>query len=759
MATIPEQLSNILANSQGKPDANLAQDANNLGGLPADDFATKEYVKKYHDTKEAAQKEYIDNQDIEMLKQAKEFANALVRNQDFSNFVKLTDVQALDTKLSGELTSGLSNQKAYTDKEIEKVVNDTNENFENVNEAIGTLNGNMKNLFQSVSDGKSKIAGAITDKGVSTSATDTFDNMASNIRSISTIGGEIPEGYIDTSSATASDSDLLLGKTAFAKGSKIIGSHVCSGLDTSDATATPYDILTGKTAYNSTGKIEGVLSVDESTGAPSYSIGGVEKVYGTKANEIKYYKKPVDSEITLTERVVMRDMYNEKGNLFANYLFDINNDNIVIARNIDTSTAYSDVKKYAISSLGLVQPKSGDSVTSSGHWGFSGFGVSNLNIDKPYFIIMTANVYSTTSRFASIKIYTIPIIITYGTDSFPSEISLDIDNMKTSNDIQTNIPAESVFTRTLDIYDLQSTNDGSRFAIYSNYWSSTSRYSDILFFDINSLYYVSYLGGTSLTYSGEKDLFIVDKNTFVFGKNIIIITDNNTVVGIEITGNVKAIFPDARHVLIVDYEIEDLGSEVEYRYKYNYTYYIEDIEIDYIAGTITVSNIHQITNDYLPETSFSTISSSSIMIKQVIAISNNVIIFSLQSTDLPSGLYCFSVEFNTYKLEFFKKDLTIFFDSTNFYSKVATISSSEHRLYQNNFKNSNSIRCFYVEKDFSQVIALKYDGELYYKNIVQNLSATANDVREGKTFIGFNGQPETGTMVVETTETGGATNE
>lgn len=41
-------------------------------------------------------------------------------------------------------------------------------------------------LFTSVSNGKKKIAGAITDKGVSTSANDSFDTMANNIKNIQT---------------------------------------------------------------------------------------------------------------------------------------------------------------------------------------------------------------------------------------------------------------------------------------------------------------------------------------------------------------------------------------------------------------------------------------------------------------------------------------------------------------------------------------------------------------------------------------------
>ena len=45
-------------------------------------------------------------------------------------------------------------------------------------------------LFTSVSDGKTLIAGAITDKGVSTSVTDTFQQMAENIEAIETGGGQ-----------------------------------------------------------------------------------------------------------------------------------------------------------------------------------------------------------------------------------------------------------------------------------------------------------------------------------------------------------------------------------------------------------------------------------------------------------------------------------------------------------------------------------------------------------------------------------------
>ena len=47
-------------------------------------------------------------------------------------------------------------------------------------------------LFQSVSNGKSAIAAAITDKGVETAADASFDIMASNIKAISGGGGNLP---------------------------------------------------------------------------------------------------------------------------------------------------------------------------------------------------------------------------------------------------------------------------------------------------------------------------------------------------------------------------------------------------------------------------------------------------------------------------------------------------------------------------------------------------------------------------------------
>lgn len=111
-----------------------------------------------------------------------------------------------------------------------------------------TVQEAVDQLFTSVSDGKKKVASAITDKGVETAQDATFQTMADNIAKIQT------------------------------------------GASTGDATATAGDILAGKTAYIATGKAEGLIptksartytpgAADQTIAAGQY-LGGTQTIKG-----------------------------------------------------------------------------------------------------------------------------------------------------------------------------------------------------------------------------------------------------------------------------------------------------------------------------------------------------------------------------------------------------------------------------------------------------------------------------------------------
>ena len=84
-------------------------------------------------------------------------------------------------KLNGKTYSGSTNYASaitYTEDDGSKTT---------VQDKISELNSNLDSCFQSVSSGKSLIASAITDKGVTTASDATFETMATNISNISGI--------------------------------------------------------------------------------------------------------------------------------------------------------------------------------------------------------------------------------------------------------------------------------------------------------------------------------------------------------------------------------------------------------------------------------------------------------------------------------------------------------------------------------------------------------------------------------------------
>lgn len=292
MTTPSEEISQNNTISSGKTDSNLANDTKHVGGIPAEDMATKQYVSEFHTAKENLLKEYINSHDESVLNEAKAYADTIVGNQDFSGFVEFTDLQALNANLQGKINECSTQCATNLNNAITSVVNDVNNNFNSVENSIDSLDARTNQLFQSVSNGKSTIAAAITDKGVDTASDASFSTMANNIRNIRTIvigdGEDIDENFVNTYDSNATAQDIQQGKTAYVKGQKIYGTHI--DLDTSDANATANDIELGKTAYVNGQKVYGLhtsldtsdadaTSADIMQGKSAYVDG--EIVYGT----------------------------------------------------------------------------------------------------------------------------------------------------------------------------------------------------------------------------------------------------------------------------------------------------------------------------------------------------------------------------------------------------------------------------------------------------------------------------------------------
>ena len=86
----------------------------------------------------------------------------------------------------------------------------------NLNGQLSTANSKYSTLLMEVSSGKSNIASAITNKGVSTSASDSFSTMASNISSIST-KGLLCEEYTFSNSSIESGGEISMNLTVTAQ--------------------------------------------------------------------------------------------------------------------------------------------------------------------------------------------------------------------------------------------------------------------------------------------------------------------------------------------------------------------------------------------------------------------------------------------------------------------------------------------------------------------------------------------------------------
>ena len=119
---------------------------------------------------------------------------ATVVKMSETDSTKLSDkISSMDTAIAGKQPAGSyaaashSHNGANLSFDSTRSINDViNSNYS----MIVNANNEISSLKSSVSNGKSAVASAITDKGVSTSATASFNTMATNIRAIPTRSGK-----------------------------------------------------------------------------------------------------------------------------------------------------------------------------------------------------------------------------------------------------------------------------------------------------------------------------------------------------------------------------------------------------------------------------------------------------------------------------------------------------------------------------------------------------------------------------------------
>ena len=216
---------------------------------------------------------------------------------------------------------------------FEKVSNQKlKEEIEKVEEKIGSLNNlpttnkdsvvaAISETFQSVSNGKTLVASAITDKGVQTSSDATFTQMASNIQQITT--GITPTGSINISANGTYDvTDKAQAIVAVGAGTSLISKNITQN-GTYNASSDGADGFSSVTVAVPTGSLNSKCFIETLSSAPAtgswYYFNSADPDIAAHINDLTFVAVIINvtDSTTLTYRTIGGLATNHKLNSYS----------------------------------------------------------------------------------------------------------------------------------------------------------------------------------------------------------------------------------------------------------------------------------------------------------------------------------------------------------------------------------------------------------------------------------------------------------